>query len=420
MRIKSIILQLLINGFGKGVGFVREVLISGLFGVSSVTDAFFGVQQVFVFFTSYMMGAFNLAFVPAYVKSHASGAAVRFLRPLALGGLVLGTLFTVLLFQFEEAHARVLFGFSNENPYLLDFLHVLAWTVVPTVFIGLAFGVLHGEQRHQFATVLGIVSSIGMVLALLLAFGIQSGESISPSALPLSYLLGVFLAGAIAVVVIASRVRGELGSRRVSKSEFFRSLAASSVENIGFNFNQLTNVYFAARLGEGLVAINAFAFRVGMLPLALVSSQLGQIYQAWAARAKAKGEPLGSRVFLLLCLPSALIALAVAYFGEAIVRIVYERGEFTAEQTALVAPLLVPYAAYFFVMSVNQLAARHMFVLGRGREYSICMLLAYAAAFLGKLLVAGDLSGIVWTCVVAEGAVAAVLTARISLERNQA
>lgn len=418
MRMKSIFFQLLINGVGKGVGFVREVLISGLFGVSAITDAFFSVQQVFVFLNSYMTGAFNLAFVPAYVKSESVGAGRSFLMPLVFWAGGLGLILTIALFLLNEDSAPFLLGFRGENAYFLSFLHIFAWTVLPTILIGIAFGVLHGEQKHQLATFLGIGSSVGMVSVLLVALFLDYGNGVSPVILPASYLVGVLFAGIGAVVVLTMRLRSGAQVQRVEYSQFLRSLFASSVENIGFNFNQITNVYFAARLGEGMVAINAFAFRVGMLPLALVSSQLGQIYQAWVARVRAKGERISSLVFFALCIPNALIALAMAYYGEELVRLIYERGEFSPEHTALVAPLVVPYSAYFFVMSVNQLAARHFFVFGAGKIYSISMISAYAFAFLGKLCVAENLSEIVWVCVIAEGIVSIFLILRILFSRE--
>lgn len=419
MRIKAIFFQLLINGVGKGVGFVREVLISGLFGVSSVTDAFFSVQQVFVFFNSYMTGAFNLAFVPAYVRNQTVGAGRPFLMPLVLWGGGVGFVLTVAILFLNEESGSALLGFRGENAYLLQFLHVFAWTVLPTVLIGIAFGVLHGEQKHQLATFLGVSSSVGMVSVLLVAMLLEDGHGVSPIVLPASYLTGVLLAGAGALAVLIVRLRSKADAQRTEYSSFFRSLFASSIENIGFNFNQITNVYFAARLGDGLVAINAFAFRVGMLPLALFSSQLGQIYQAWVARVKADGGRISPIVFFALCIPNALIALAMASYGEELVRLIYERGEFTSEHTALVAALVVPYSAYFFVMSVNQLAARHLFVLGAGKEYSVLMIAAYAVAFIGKLLVAESLSEVVWACVIAEGIVAALLSIKILVNREQ-
>lgn len=413
----DVLLQLLINAIGKGIGFAREVLISSMFGVSAVTDAFFSIQQLLVFSSSYIMGAFNLAFVPAYIRNQAAGAAALFLRPLVFLLMAVGLTASITLALAPSEYLEKVLGFSQPNELLTTFAQILAWATVPTILTGIAFGVLHGERRHQHATILGSMSSVGMLLTLLLFYFLADGESGRVSALPWSYLCGAVVAGMLAVLVLRPRMLGT--GRSETKPDFhsfMHAVGASSLENVGFNINQLSNVYFAAKFGEGLVAINAFAFRIGMLPLSLVSSQIGQIYQAWAARAVAEGAQPPKAMFFMLCLPSVFIAICMAVWGDFIIRLVYERGAFGADQTAHVAQLLVPYAAYFLVMSINQLAARHIFVIGKGMRYARAMLLAYGVALMAKVLVAGSLSQIIWSCVIAEGCVALWFCVQIAVE----
>lgn len=417
LRSFDVLLQLVINAVGKGVGFAREVLISSMFGVSAVTDAFFAIQQLLVFASSYIMGAFNLAFVPAYIRNQAAGAAPHFLRPIVFLLVVLGFAMSLALVAIPNEYLALLLGFSQSSELLTKFTQILAWAAAPTVIAGIAFGVLHGEQRHQLATILGSMSSVGMLAALLLFYFLADGERGRISALPWSYLCGVIVSGILAVIVLRPRVLG-VGHPEAKPDfkSFLHAVGASSLENVGFNINQLSNVYFAAKFGEGLVAINAFAFRVGMLPLALVSSQIGQMYQAWAAKAIAGGGKPPKSMFFILCIPSVLIAILMAFGGEFIVRIVYERGAFGAEQTKNVAQLLTPYAAYFFVMSINQLAARHIFVIGKGMSYTRAMLIAYGAALLAKVFIADSLNSIIWSCVAAEGCVALWFCLQIAME----
>lgn len=411
--------QLAINGVGKSAGFAREVLISSMFGVSAVTDAFFAIQQLLVFASSYMMGAFNLAFVPAYIRNRIQGTNRKFLKPVLLVLIIIGLTISTILLILDESQFAIILGFPVGSELLPRFGRILAWAVVPTVMIGVAFGVLHAERRHQSATLLGATSSFGMLGILLCYYFFSLSADQRLVALPWSYLGGSLIAAVAAALVLLNRLNEKPAEAEAELRPFVRALGASSIENVGFNINQLSNVYFAARMGEGLVAINAFAFRVGMLPLALVSSQLGQIYQSWAARVLAQGRRPAKSVFFLLCLSCAVIAVALALWGEAIVRLVYERGTFTSAQTAQVAELMLPYSAYFFVMSVNQLAARHSFVFGNGSNYAYLMLGAYASALLVKVTLVQTLDQIIWTCVVAEGLVAVWLCSRIALDSEK-
>ncbi|WP_300449838.1 lipid II flippase MurJ [Accumulibacter sp.] len=413
------LLQLTINAVGKGLAFLREVMVSSLFGVSHVTDAYFAIQQLLSFVLSYMMGAFNLAFVPAYARYDEAKRGGSFLRPIFYALVCLATALSITLAMLPPEHLALFLGFRHANPLLDVFAEILTLAILPIVVTGVAFGVLHGERAHIAATLLAGIQSAAMLVALVFFYLLAADATHLTQALPWSYTIGTFLTGIIALAVLKKRIKK--ADSRIPALEFYnfgRSLAASSIENIGFNLNQLSNVYFAARLGEGLVAVNAFAMRIGMLPLSLVSSQLGQIYQSAAARAMARDTALPRITFFLFCLPNVAIALAMAMFGEALVRLIYERGSFSPEHTAIVTALIFPYSIYFFVMSTNQLAARHYFAAGAGPHYTAAMTVAYVFAFAAKSVISVTLADIVWACVVAEGAVAIWLSASIALGKK--
>jgi putative peptidoglycan lipid II flippase len=88
-----------------------------------------------------------------------------------------------------------------------------------------------------------------------------------------------------------------------------------------------------------------------------------------------------------------------------LVRFVYQRGEFSASDTIRVSLVLVPYAVYFTVISLNQLFARYFFVLSRGGLYSTSLLAGYLVSNLLKPFLATSmgLSGVIWACTIGEG-----------------
>ena len=62
-------LTLLAGGLFKISAFVREAFIAAHFGLSAVTDAYFGLQQFPLTLATFMFGAFALAFTPAYAEA---------------------------------------------------------------------------------------------------------------------------------------------------------------------------------------------------------------------------------------------------------------------------------------------------------------------------------------------------------------
>ncbi len=115
-----------------------------------------------------------------------------------------------------------LLGFTHPNQLLGAFSNILAWAVVPTILVGIAFGVLHGERRHQAATVLGSASSVGMLVVLLLYYLLTHSSEERVSALPWSYFFGILLAGLAAVAILMPRLRRRTQEERPEFTKFLR------------------------------------------------------------------------------------------------------------------------------------------------------------------------------------------------------
>ena len=85
------------GGLFKLSAFAREAFIAARFGLSTVTDTYFGLQQFPLTLATFMFGAFSLAFTPAYAEARRRSDSVSWLPGLTLYGCLLGALLTVLM-----------------------------------------------------------------------------------------------------------------------------------------------------------------------------------------------------------------------------------------------------------------------------------------------------------------------------------
>ncbi|MBV9623906.1 MAG: hypothetical protein JOZ14_08010, partial [Acidobacteria bacterium] len=92
-----LVISLATGGVFKLSAFAREAFIAAKFGLSAVTDAYFGLQQFPLALASFMFGAFSLAFTPAYENERRLSGNVEWLPGLLLYSGVLGTVLTVLM-----------------------------------------------------------------------------------------------------------------------------------------------------------------------------------------------------------------------------------------------------------------------------------------------------------------------------------
>jgi putative peptidoglycan lipid II flippase len=114
------------------------------------------------------------------------------------------------------------------------------------------------------------------------------------------------------------------------------------------NLNGVVDVQFASYLGQGGVAAMNYAFRLYQLPEALFAIAVGTVLFPTLSKLAARNDSeqfrstvsRGLRVIFFLLIPITALILVLS---EPIVRLVYERGEFSAADTSLVA-----YTLFFF------------------------------------------------------------------------
>ena len=131
------------------------------------------------------------------------------------------------------------------------------------------------------------------------------------------------------------------------------------------NINAVVDTFFAARLidkDQAPSAINA-AFRLYMLPQGMFSVAVATVLFPSLARLAARGDlaafrgmvSMGIRQIAFLLVPASVVAAVLA---EPIVRLVFQRGQFTPDQTPVVAGALAAFSLGLafngFVLMLNR------------------------------------------------------------------
>jgi peptidoglycan biosynthesis protein MviN/MurJ (putative lipid II flippase) len=187
---------------------------------------------------------------------------------------------------------------------------------------------------------------------------------------------------------------------------FIRQLAASSIETFAYSASQFTMLYFLARSGTGAISANNCATRIGMLGFSLLAQPLTLFMQAQLCTHQDKERKKMIGTFLLgTAACTCLLAVGLFLFRVPVIQLVYMRGKFSQTALQQVAEMLPAWLGYFVVLSMNAVASRYMFTVGRGSSYARHMLFGYAFTNCLRLVVAGRLpvTWIVWCAVIGEG-----------------
>jgi putative peptidoglycan lipid II flippase len=118
------------------------------------------------------------------------------------------------------------------------------------------------------------------------------------------------------------------------------------------NFNLVIDSIFASRLIDPELAPSAIdkAFRVYMLPQGMFSVAVATVLFPSLSRLAARGDTdgfrrmvgIGLRQICFLLVPASVLSAVLA---EPMIRLIYQRGEFTSSQTPVVAGALAAFAA---------------------------------------------------------------------------
>jgi len=341
-------------------GFARDILIASALGSGAIADAFFvAFRFPNLFRRLFAEGAFNSAFVPLFAKrlsAEGQAEATKFANE-AMSVL----LFTLLGFSAVCMLAMpwLMFilapGFAAD-PSKFDLAVLLTQISFPYLLfislVALLSGVLNSMHRYWVAAaapiLLNAVLMASIILAILLGYSGQPAAGILLS-------IGVFVAGIVQFIMLWVAVRRaglRLTIRRPRLTPAVKRLIRLGIPGvISGGITQINIVVgtIIASIQAGAVSYLYYADRLYQLPLGIVGVAIGVVLLPDLSRHLAAGDRRSAmdsqnrsmEFGLLLTLPAA-VALAVA--AEPIIQVLFERGAFTAADTAATAPALAAFA----------------------------------------------------------------------------
>jgi len=347
--------------WSRVLGFIRDVLIAAVLGAGPVADAFFVAFRVpNLFRRLFAEGAFDAAFIPLFAKrfyGQGGETAARAFAEQALAALTLVLLVFTLLGEFVMPWLMLLLapGFANDPPkFALAVL--LARIALPFLLcmslVALYSGVLNTLGRFAVAAFAPSLLNIVLILVLLSLIAIGDVEQ-SAAAVALAW--GIAASGVLQVLVMAvaaAKSRMHLALRPPRFDPDMRGLLALAAPGvIAGGMNQLTVVLNSviASLQDRVVSWLYYADRLFQLPLGVIGVAIGVVLLPELSRRLRSGDHAAAidsenrslETALLLTLPAA-VALFVA--AHPIVRVLFERGAFTALDAYSTASMLAALA----------------------------------------------------------------------------
>ncbi len=368
----------LATALSRIAGLAREVVQANFFGTSQAFSAFTLASQVPNLFSNlFSQAALSAAFVPVFTELMQQGRKREALRLASslfwLILIVLGSL-TVVWFAVADLIMPLFTGTLSPSATILTvgLSRVLFPVVLLLSLTGLLVGILQSYDRFTIPALAPALWNVVIVVGLVVLHGRFHGQNAV-----YAYAIAWLIATVVQLLLIGWAVK-QLHFR----FSFVIDWKDPDVREVLILFLPVTlsigiinlDVFINAGLGalvsrQAPAAIND-AFRIYMLPQGVFSVAVATVLFPTLSRMAIRRDVGGMRRTVgngirqinLLLIPSAALMAALAM---PIVRLVYQRGEFTAYSTHLTSTALFWFAFSLPFAGVNLLLGRTFFALKR-------------------------------------------------------
>lgn len=330
----------------KGFGFYKEVVIASNFGLSELLDTFLIASLVPGFIYQVFLSAFKSVFIPNYIMEQKTGRSIASFQATSFIVTISTTFFFMLLaYLFTNTFLELFFPNHTEAYYHL--IKVQFFFLLPCIlFWGLSSllsGLLNIHDEFKYSTIYPVFTSIS-ILILLLFFKDVFQEKV----LAIGMLIGSILEFTFLALIAKSKK-----IIQISKPDFktagtklmFNQLPAKVSSGFLSGLIPITDQYFAAQLVVGSIAALNYALKIPAFFTAIAVLALSRVllphFSKLIANNKHEASKQLNRMLKFVFISLVLVIIPIIVFSENIVSFIFERNEFTSQDSLLVSELQI-------------------------------------------------------------------------------
>ena len=363
---------------------MREVVLAAIFGAGNAMDAYNVAYRIPNLVRDlFAEGAMSSAFVPTFTRHLTTAGKESAWR---LGNHVINALFlitaalVVLGIVFAAPLVELFAGAYRSVPGKLELTVFLTRIMLPFLtFVAIAaafMGMLNSLHRFFIPALSPAMYNVATITCALALVPVMPALGMPPiAAIALGSLLGGFLQLAVQWPVLRREgfaYRPMLDWRDESLQRVLLLMGPGTIGLAATQVNVFVNTVLATGEGTGAVSWLNYAFRLMYLPIGLFGVSIATATLPVVSRHVAQQDTAAARgtiadglsLMLMLNVPATVGLMVLA---TPISRVIFERGAFTAADTAATAVALQFYAIGLIGYSVVRIVSPTFYALGRAR-----------------------------------------------------
>ena len=332
------------------LGFIRDLLTASFLGANIYSDIFFVAFKLPNLFRSiFADGAFTQAFIPSYAKSKHK---IRFSSMIFLQLFGFLIILSLLVMFFSHLVAKAIaIGFDEKTIDLAAPLFAINFFYLPIIF-AVTFMAAILQYKHHFATTAYSTAllNIAMIISLLISKNLDKYEV----TFYLSY--GVIAGGILQIISHLYAVKKNnlckvfhfKKHEKKEEDKFYKNFFSATFGSSTLHISAFIDTWLASFLISGSISYLYYANRIFQLPLAIFAIATSIALFPMVARAiKNKDEDRALRLMkksalILFGLLSISTFIGIV-FNDFIIKLLFERGQFTSNDTQNTAFILAMY-----------------------------------------------------------------------------
>ena len=357
-------------------GVAREAVLGAFLGTRASADAFGAALRIPKLLQNLLgEGALSASFIPVYAQVLEEGdekragrlaGAVAGLLAVLTGGLVL-----LAIFLAEPLTWIVAPGFSGVRHELtVVLIRIMAGGIGLIVMAAWCLGVLNAHRRFFLSYVAPVLWNVAIVAAVAAAGVVGAAETGIAEAAAWGVLVGgalQFVVQIPAVVSLVPRLRVSLRLRLRGVREVARRFGPAVAGRGVVTLSSYVDVILASLLATGAIAYLDRAQVLYLMPISVFAVSVAAADLPEMAREQESRERLQERLVVgaarvLLFLVFALVAFVT--FGRPIVGALYQRVNFTADDTYVVWLVLAAYSLGIVAAGLSRLLQNTCYAAG--------------------------------------------------------
>lgn len=326
----------------KALGFYKEITVAGSFGLSELLDTFFIAALIPGFIYQVFLVAFKSVFIPNYIAEQKNNSSVASIQTTSLLiTILMSLLFMLIAYLFTNTFVQLIFPNHTESYYYLIKLQfnyllpcILFWGIS-----SLLSGLLNIHNEFKYSTIYPIFTSIS-ILILLFFFKDFFQEKV--------LAVGMLL-GAVSEFIFLFFIAKSKNILKFSKPNFNNNGTKAMIKQLpakvssGFltGLIPVTDQFFAAQLVLGSVAALNYGIKIPAIFSSLIIIALGNVLLPYFSKLSIDNRDKAFKklysILKILFIGLAIIMIPIVVFSSSIVELIFERNEFSHEDTITVA-----------------------------------------------------------------------------------